>query len=550
MIKVVWGTGFFASKFIGFLENDDIEFFIDSSEEKWGTIFLNREVKNPNDITNWAELCVYIQYNYYEEIAAYLKNKGLVEGLNYVKYNETMNINVKNIDEECNDFISRISLNIDKYKNKVICWNDEVARPNHFAQLLYFQKMFQAGVDWLLVSDAVYIDEKDTQERSPFPFIILPSICGNKTCPNIKQTDFINDEHIQYIKKRDTLNSIAILYRAQYKGINIDYAYECVYHMYWFMKRLLELLAPSKIFILYSFSVAHRVLAEVCHDCQIPVVFTHMGVLYGTYAYDIDGEMGESLPARYANAFNELYVTDQEIYKASQVWNYLYKNKLNRRVQVKTNIMEIVKQRISATKPIIFCAGQNDCGAGMIPFCDYSRKYHSPNFKTSFESIVYLGHIAFREGWNIIYKPHPLTPLTKEEKKKLPTNVILVEQGNIYDLIEYADVTVTILSSTAYEALIKKKPVVMLGYNQLKSKGCTYDAFNKREIVSQIKKAIHEGFTIEQQNAFLKHIAQLLKYYLYDDMNEREIRYGRPIPQTVDELYELSDLLGGEWTEK
>lgn len=67
----------------------------------------------------------------------------------------------------------------------------------------------------------------------------------------------------------------------------------------------------------------------------------------------------------------------------------------------------------------------------------------------------------------------------------------------------------------------------MLGYNQLRGKGCVYEAFQLDQIDYVINSAIKNGFTQEQQEAFRTHIAQMCKYYLYDDQSNKEIKYGK-----------------------
>ena len=67
----------------------------------------------------------------------------------------------------------------------------------------------------------------------------------------------------------------------------------------------------------------------------------------------------------------------------------------------------------------------------------------------------------------------------------------------------------------------------MLGYTQLKDKGCTYQAFTKESVEEEIKRALAFGYTQKQEKEFIFHIARLVKYYLYDDMQDREIRFGK-----------------------
>ena len=115
----------------------------------------------------------------------------------------------------------------------------------------------------------------------------------------------------------------------------------------------------------------------------------------------------------------------------------------------------------------------------------------------------------------------------------------MIKFGDINELIDLADVAITIRSSSNYIALIRHKPVLMLGYTQTRGQGCTYEAFCKQDIEPQLKKALKYGFSTEQQEAFLIHLARLFRYYLYDDMSDRSIRYGLPLPKNVEEFFWL-----------
>ncbi len=73
--KVIWGTGWIAAKYVGTLRHNDISFFIDSDIEKKGKTFLGRPVKMPDEIKSWDNIVIYIQINFYEEIAELLRKK-------------------------------------------------------------------------------------------------------------------------------------------------------------------------------------------------------------------------------------------------------------------------------------------------------------------------------------------------------------------------------------------------------------------------------------------------------------------------------------------
>ena len=123
----------------------------------------------------------------------------------------------------------------------------------------------------------------------------------------------------------------------------------------------------------------------------------------------------------------------------------------------------------------------------------------------------------------MIYKPHPGV----EPAAWLPESLNIIKECDINDVIAYADVTVAILSSTSYVALVQEKPVVVLGYTHLRGKGCCYEAFERDKIEPAINEALANGMTDEMKVNFTRHIAQMNKYYLFDNGLEREIRYGR-----------------------
>ena len=126
--------------------------------------------------------------------------------------------------------------------------------------------------------------------------------------------------------------------------------------------------------------------------------------------------------------------------------------------------------------------------------------------------------------------------------QKFPKNVIVIDDVDINDLIEISDLTITILSQTGYVALFNEKPVLMLGYTQLRGKGCNYEVFELEKIESEIKIALQYGFTNEQKNKFETHIAQIIKYYVYDDQwFDKKISYGKSIQDCAEFVQQCLD---------
>ncbi|MEG0759802.1 MAG: hypothetical protein RR505_15430 [Raoultibacter sp.] len=253
------------------------------------------------------------------------------------------------------------------------------------------------------------------------------------------------------------------------------------------------------------------------------------GSIPGTFALEDQGQMGESRIATEAEAFRALPVTDEQLQQTDTILDFLHTSGLNRNEQVKDERLSMVYEQLDRQKPLVVFAGQNDFDSGIVPYDKRARKYHMPIFADSLEAAHYLEDLSQQEGWNFIFKPHPF--MRRVITEDTPMNWIA--QCNFNELIDSADVVVTGVSQSSYIALIRGKPCVTIGYNQLRGKGCTWETNQLEQIAPAIRDALREGFTAEQQEAFRVHVTQLLRYALFDDCSERSLRYGQPPKQAV-----------------
>ena len=306
---------------------------------------------------------------------------------------------------------------------------------------------------------------------------------------------------------------------------------------------LLSRINVASICLWNGFRFNHYLLAEMCRERGIEVSFMEFGSLPGTLAFDRRGQMGESAPSVEYEEFRQLSVTEEELARAEETVAWLKTSGLNRKKQPGAEMEMEEKEelkRLRPDRPVILFAGQWDVDSGMVPYTEHVRKYHSPVFESSLEAVLALAKIAEKHDWNLIFKPHP-SVWEEYDPAALPDNVIFVKKYNINDLIDLSDVVVTILSSTGYVSLIRDRATVMLGYNQLRSKDCTYDAFRPEDVESALAAAVEQGYTAQQRAAFIRHVAQMCKYYLYQDGEEREGPvYGRPLDQMVEEFRPIS----------
>lgn len=528
---VIWGTGIRSSHFSKGLEELPV-FYIDNDSSKKGTLYFGKEVLHPSEINDWKKYFIIVASSYYTEIKKQLSELGLREDKDFVYY-EKVQDNRKRLEKlacELEESMFRFKENFQQYKNSTLIFGSMISFDKN-SYRLYNEAFHITGEknQFLMISETYAIEKKAKKGMIEFPYFCLPlmlwqnfHLVGNEI-GHITVTDTVRS----YIQKRDYRINALIDFKGKNRDIAEGYAEYFIYYADLYLREMFDYICPRKVLIWNQFYPFHILIRSICAEKRIELLYMEYGVLPGTYLVERTGQMGESYPAVYIEEFQRLNITDSDFQKAKDVYAYLYESGINRKEQPVSDELEKAKKKIRSGRPIVAYAGQNDYESGLYPYTEHTRKYHSPIFLGSNEAARFLAEIAKKNDWNFIYKPHPQCIGSQKEDIGLGDEAIVIEQCNINELVEWADVNVTILSTVAYVSLIRKKPTVMLGYTQLKGKGCTYEAFLKELVEEEISKAIRFGYTDNQEGAFIKHIARLLKYYLYDDMGERDMRFGK-----------------------
>ncbi len=315
----------------------------------------------------------------------------------------------------------------------------------------------------------------------------------------------------------------------RHKDMGRNYAKGLVYWLYIYYIYFLNHFNPELVILWCEFFAGHSFLQEICDEKKIKVVYMEFGSIPGTFAIEEGGQMGESLVSINYEDFMQKEINEKELENAKEVLAYLKESKLNRRTQIKTDILERFKEHYIPNRPIVVYFGQNDYESGIKPYTEKSRKYHSPFFTDSDDAGLYLEKLCKKNHWNYIYKPHQMMVRVGEcLDSRYSSSTTWVGDSDINELIDVADLCVTIVSQCAYISLIREKPVLMLGYSQLRGKKCTYEIEEKNQTERVAKEALLYGYTETQKRAFLKHVTQMLKYSLFNDLT-CHIDYGQPI---------------------
>ncbi len=515
---VVWGTGFVAKELIGRLKNE-IAFFVDNDANKWGNIYLEKMILNPNNINKWKDYYIIIAVKNSSSIEQQLKGYGLEQNLDYERYYDSVPLDdFTTADDVIQLYFEKMQSN-SKWKKSCILLNPAMKIESWFIRYsnnwsmnlknINFGYLEEPGSELLL-----QVEKGVDLFTAPIPFFLSENIYSHS-----KEPSKLSNDVVAYVESDKNLYEAAKIMRKKHMDAQPLHEYGCIYYYYLYFSKVVEWAKPKCVIILNTMGAYHSVAKYVCGLQNVSIIRWEHGVLPGTYTLDTLGEMGKSAPAVYAKEFTELPISDEDFLRAGKIWNYIRESKINRKIQWQGNLCEI-KAKLDKNNPTIFVAGQNDEASGMYPYTEDSKKFHSPIFASSMQAAIALGKLAKKNNWNIIYKSHPYIILSKEDRRLLPENVIIAEEVGVNYLIELADVVVTIVSQTAYMALLHDTPVLMLGYIQLRDKGCTYQAFEEKDIEKELIAAVENGFTAKQREAFQKHIAQLVKYYLYDNYED------------------------------
>lgn len=317
-----------------------------------------------------------------------------------------------------------------------------------------------------------------------------------------------------------------------------------VFQFFWQIKRLYRQYRPRVVLLWNKFHCQHLVYDHAAREDGLRLIYMEYGVLPGSFTFDATGQMGESFPAMHSSVFNSLPVTDVQTSQMAHHLKDLKQSELNPKPQPPKGCSSELVGRLVKGRPIIFYAGQNDCDAGLVPYTQEARHLHSPLFSSTLEALKTLDLLADKNDWNLVFKPHPIVERNSSQPIDFRLKrAVVLERGDINEIIDLSDLVTTIVSQTAYLALIRDKPVVMLGHIQLKGSGATYEAFDTEALETTFRQALTAGLTLEQKRAFVSHCARLGRYYLYAMSPDKALS---AYSGTVNDLADLIMITGSD----
>lgn len=518
---VYWGIGKIGKDCLKYYPEKVPELIIDSNcaDREWDGI----PICKPEMVTDWKNLLVVITVVKSTPIKEYLKKKGLTENIDFQDYKDFLNVYSENVEENILRLSNAVSKSSDLTNRTLIFAPAFSARQSDV--LINFLNQYAKQKKCVLITYWGIIPEKLVYEKLAFPvfhYATIPYPGGeNEGTGLVDKTEKIAlpAEDLIWIKELENRK----------QGTKNEPFWKYLLQSYWYQEKIIHIFNPREVVIWGGWGYGSSIYGYLCEKYHIPYGYMEYGWLPGTYQVEPKGFAGLGESVGLPNP-----ETDVDFEKINEIKQYITSRKLDTNTFF-VNLEDEEKFRsIDGRKKTVFLIGMDDYGMAINPDSAYWKEYISSAVSSTKEAYEICKEICKKYHWNFIFKPHP----NSERKNKIADEdgeSIMFQDMQIDKLIEKADVAVSIASAVNYKVLLYGTPLVQIGFTTLTGKGCCYEARIKEQIEDNLKRAMEQGMMRRQRENFDKHLSMLLDYYLWDDLSERELRYG----QTFDRDFPL-----------
>lgn len=294
---------------------------------------------------------------------------------------------------------------------------------------------------------------------------------------------------------------------------------ECYISMHLYKQYItheLKRFSPDLVVLWHQFNAYHYLIEDWCQTRGVPVLYGEHGVLPGSWCFEFGGQMAESWISRDPGAFRALPVDAGDLDRARGYLAHAVDTRMNRKAPGLTAAEAGLADRLTADpRPKILYAGVNDYKAGLQPFSQHRTLRHTGDFISTPAGLEALLPLARKNGWHILYKPHPSIKHHPDALSAHQDYLSVIDKRvDLVDLLQYADALATIVSQSAYMALMHDTPVVLMGRMQLSGSGLVEEALYRRDLEAAVKSALAGGDHETRRARLEEHVARLLRYYV------------------------------------
>uniref|UniRef100_UPI003B52B7AB capsular polysaccharide export protein, LipB/KpsS family n=1 Tax=Roseovarius indicus TaxID=540747 RepID=UPI003B52B7AB len=300
----------------------------------------------------------------------------------------------------------------------------------------------------------------------------------------------------------------------------------------------LKSIRPELVVLWHQFNAFHYVIEDWCRKNGVEIVYGENGVLPGSWCFEYGGQMAESWIAQHPKAFKALPIVQDDIDRARAYLEHCRTTGLNRKGQGQQLSGTALADWLAADdRPTILYAGINDSKTGVFPFKRDRSLKHVQEFITSEHGLEAIVNLARAKNWRVIFKPHPSVNVPVGHGLDDGRHLAIADRDiGLVDLIKQVDVVTTIVSQSSYMSLIHGKPCVLMGRMQLSGSGLVEEALFSQQLHRAVSKCLQQGFTDSMEQAFERHVARLLRYYVVSPSENAEGHFMHGLTDVGDEL--------------
>lgn len=498
----------------------EVSYYIDNNKQKQGAYFNGSIIRNPNSLLeeDKDKICIFITSVYYDEISKQLKKMEFLEGIHFINANFLY---------ECIIYSKEQGLLylLREYIRKLF-YCDEIDF-GQFKKILMVKKEHWASLSYTIMSltalsngyEIIFIDDSNKNKefydfnvdnnfkKINYKGINLYSVSIHNICIEldnvIQEIDINNWLHKEAISK---WYNIAVDYidKANLFFERYDFNKAIIFQGHMYDCAIIRQLAIQKNVEVFSFEFTFNKNKVIWDNISGLSVNKNLAKnFYWRHKDMVNLEL--------AREYTKRYIEDIKEYKLTYH-------------STPTNILEKEKRK----KTIIYI--------GQI-YTDSSIVFGIRSFKNPIEIIKCLADYCIENQYELIIKLHPsetklhggdkynqltFTKIKQDEilidQIEKHTNIIIDNKNeyDTYNLIDRADVCVTINSQAGLEALAKGKDVILCGNSSYDGLGFTYEAQNQDMLKYFLDMVLKKNISLVDKDEIYKFFYIFNEYYCID----------------------------------
>lgn len=349
------------------------------------------------------------------------------------------------------------------------------------------------GYNVSFVSNSVPINESGCQNLNTH-FLLTRALYTTPFDENLVDSLFI--EELVYIEKH-WLSNLSITFQ--------DDLVQRVKEVYTLWCNIF-ISCPPKLFLIWgSTSPLSKLHVHLCNRFDVDYLIIERGHFSRSLLVDQIAQFSRS--ARLSIPQPSLELTTSNLEEFSKIRKYVLG--LDELPYADKNYSN--KNITNSEKLIILMIGVNDLGCGI--------SYGSNKFKERHSSYYYSTQQAFidvvkaldcmQENIMLYFKPHPADRF--DYSVYASERVEMMESFNINQLIEQADVCVTLSTTAIAKVILESKPLVTMSLTDISSQNIAYEACHPSDLVFQLRQAINKIDFERRDVAGKKFLVELIK---------------------------------------